>query len=644
MVYRSRRAQTALLILVSILSPSFCVAQANASGEEKLEELTSQAQSAQQRGDYAAAARVYETLSVLRPDIPEISANLGLMHQFMGDYAQADHDFKIALSKNAQLYVPNLFLGLNRLRDHQPRTALPYLKLATALNEQDEQAALGLARAYAAIAQNAKASHWFERALQINPRDSDAWYELGVSYLTLQDDAVLQLKKLNPNEVHARALVADAFLEQGRTREAIQIYEEFQSENHPPCLRSQLGLAYAQSGASEKAKETFQQEVNSNPGCLLAHIGLARLALTAGDSGEMLRQLHFVHVRASSFLRANLHHLWQGLDTEQVKSQLEQAGKQNSDQGSLVDLVIQSVNSGSFSPEAAPNLASDQPVARDSKLTAQDLWAAGQYAACSAKVLTKKTPMPTALSDLLDQCSYYAGDYHLTFETSERVLQAAPHNFKNLYWQAKSAQQLSTNSFAQMSAVAPDSPKVHLLMAQLHRAREEFPAAEAEYDAVLNARPSADEQLSARLGLAHVYFQTTEDDRSMEQLQTVTATDSSNADGNFLMGEILVRRHQYDDAIPHLRLAMQGVSPDFLPELHSLLAKCYSAKGNYMQALEEIKPALAADRMGDFHYQLYQVYQKLGDQKSAAAALLKSEQLRQEKSHAEQQHMLLSPR
>ena len=225
-------------------------------------------------------------------------------------------------------------------------------------------------------------------------------------------------------------------------------------------------------------------------------------------------------------------------------------------------------------------------------------------------------------------------------ETTQRALQTAPRDFEALYWQAKAARELSANSFVRMNAVAPDSPKVHLLMAELHRAREEFAAAEQEYNEVLNGGSSGGEEASAHLGLAGIYAHKLEDDKALAEVQSVLKTDSSNADANSLLGQVLVRRHQYDDAIPHLKLALQGISPSLLPEVHSLLAKCYASRGKYAEAVEELKPALSADDMGAFHYQLYQVYLKMGDQKSAAAALKKSEQLRQNKSEAEQQHLL----
>ena len=630
--------------LVVFLGVAICFGQANGAAEAKLEQLSSEAQAAQQRGDYASAAKSYEELSRLRPDLGEIWANLGLMQQFMGDYSRADHDFQIALHKNAQLYVPNLFLGLNRLSAHQPRAAVGYLKAATALNKEDEQAALGLGRAYAGIQDDGNAVGWFDRASQINPRDPQAWYELGVTYLKLQDAAAVQLKNLDPHAVHARSLVADSFMEQGRFKDGILIYEKFRSEAHPPCLRSKLGLAYAQVGDVDKAKLAFQEEIRDQTGCLLADLGLARLAMVSGNFGEMLRQLHTIYECEPRFLHAYIQQIWTGLESEQVNSAVTELRKPTWAHDPVAAEAIAAANLESPSVHSAgPSEGHASINTAVAKERPEQLWTEGRYSACAETIRNLRGAQSPAHAVLLEQCSFYAGDYDLTLKTARQALQTVPHDVESLYWQAKSAQELAANSFVQMNAVAPDSPQGHLLMAEVHRAREEFAAAEADYKQVLESAELAEgEEVSAHLGLAHVYFHDSEDDKAIGELQSVLKADSSNADAHDLMGQLLVRRHQFDEAIPHLKLALQSLPPTSLPEVHSLLAKCYSARGAYAQALHELKPALTADTMGTYHYQLYQVYQKLGDQKSAAAALLKSEQLRQQKSRAEQEHTELT--
>jgi tetratricopeptide (TPR) repeat protein len=637
---RFRTSVAIFLLWLLSLGTGRCFAQRD---DEKLGDILTQAQGAQQRGDFASAAKSYEELAKLRPDVAETWANLGLMRQFMKDYRGADQAFHQSLQKNARLYVPNLFLGLDLLRLHQPLAALPYLKGAVSLNGADEQGALGLGRAYSEIQDPINATRWFARASQISPSDPDAWYEQGVSYLKLQYDSVTQLRQYAPEGVHARTLVADALMVQGRIRDAIPIYERFKQQLHPSCLRSKLGLAYIQIGLLEKAKQEFQEDMNNQSGCLLAYVGSAKLALIADDPTEMVRELRTVNEREPNFFRNYVTEVWNGVAADERSHIVSELHKQVGAHDQIAAMVVASANSDVL-PEPLTVDVEVQPSHNRSVslANAEKLAAEGRYGKCAEILRRSKARQAGALAHLLEQCSFYAGDIREALETSNHAIQTAPRDLESLYWQAKSAQVLSASSFARMSAAAPDSPKAHLLMAELHRARDEFPAAADEYNQALKATPSTREETSARLGLAFVYIQDSEDDKALEQLKSALSSDPSNAEAHSLLGQILVRNHRYDEAIPHLLCALSAISPSTRPEVHSLLAKCYSARGNYQKALEELKPSLSADKIGSFHYQLYQIYQKLGDQKSAIEALQKSQQLRQDTARAEQQHRELT--
>ena len=614
-----------------------CLGQYAPADAATLEELTSAAETAQQRGDYAAAAKAYQALVERRPDMAELWANLGLMHEFIGNYVEADHELQVALRKDPKLYVPNLFLGLNRLRAHEPGAALHYLKPAVMLNPHDEQAVLGLARAYSGIHDDDNAALWFDKARQLSPQDAEAWYGLGLSFLRVQDTAVLKLKKLGPDQVYARALVAESFLQQGRTKDAVRIYERFRSESAPPCLLSALGFAYAQVGAADKAKQSFLAEIEAHPECLLARIGFAQVAFVNGQVPQALEQLHFVMEKDPNFLDHNLQRVWTGLDQDQIKRLISEVQKDSGIEDALTSRLRQSVEPTYSSGASSHTAQNPTPLVqgRAFSLNPEKLWAEGRYGACASQFAHERRPASAARLRLLEACSFYAGQYRRTLETSDYILHTG-EDADALYWKAKAAQELGADAFAQMNAIAPDSPKAHLLMAELHRARQEFPAAESEYNRVL---ASNGDDLSARLGLAHVYFQNAEDDKAAEQARDVLKADSSNVDAHSLLGQILVRRHQYDDAVPHLKIGLQGSQTE-APDIHSSLAQCYSARGEYSLALRELKQALPADTTGAFHYQAYRLYQRMGDQQSAAVALRESEEIRRRESDAEQQRTL----
>jgi tetratricopeptide (TPR) repeat protein len=600
--------------------------------EEHLAEIFSRAQTAQQQGDYRTAANCYAEVVKLRPDVAEAWANLGLMHQFLEEYPQADHNFQIALSKNPRLYVPNLFLGLNQLRGRQPAEAVRYLKVAEGLNPKDEQAAMGLAHAYQASHDDAAAGKWFSRAAEINSADPDAWYGLGIAYLNLQDAAVVQLVQLGQNEPYARSLVADAFVVQGRVKDAINIYNKLlASPTQPPCLMAALGFAYAQQDP-DVARKTFDDSLAKTPGCLTARLGLAHLAVTKGDFPDALKEVQTAWDADQNFVRANVQRIWQGADSDQLGKAGAWLRQSTSTQQTLRRFLAGSIAAEGADANVSTSPAEPQLPMSTPSQSAESLWAQGHYTACEAKVHPEKAPASLAVALLLAQCAFYSGDYRTTLAASAAALKIDAKSSPALYWKAKSSQELAADALERMSAIAPNSAKVHLLLAELHRVREEFAAAEAEYNQAIN---SGSNDPAAHLGLAQVYYHESQDDKVLQQLQPVLQADPTNARGSLLMGQVLVRRHQYAEAIPYLKAALNG-PPLSLPEVHSLLSRCLGAQGDYSGALAELKPALPSDTTGIFHYQLYQLYQKLGDAKSASAALQQSEKLRHAESNAEE--------
>src|ERR1019366_3522035 len=80
------------LLLIALPAGLLSAAQDVAGTEEHLATLFSQATNAQQQGDYRSAAKRYEEIVKLRPEVAEAWANLGLMYQFLQEDPQADHN------------------------------------------------------------------------------------------------------------------------------------------------------------------------------------------------------------------------------------------------------------------------------------------------------------------------------------------------------------------------------------------------------------------------------------------------------------------------------------------------------------------------------------------------------------------------
>lgn len=354
-------------------------------------------------------------------------------------------------------------------------------------------------------------------------------------------------------------------------------------------------------------------------------MGLARIDIIKDEFARALDQLTVAWEADHNFVRINLQRFWNELDTDQLEK--AKAWLQQHQNSALAQLLLSSVTSGELYSYAG--VESSDTL----RMSPEELWSRGHFTLCGSQLSKVKTVLPPSRALLLCQCAFYSGDYWNALTASRTALRLDGRNLMGLYWQAKSAQKLAEAALQQMNLVAPDSARVHLLLAELARARKEFPTAEAEYKRAL---ASGANDPSVYLGLAQIYIEISQDDKALEQLTHVLDADSSNPEAALLKGEILVRRYNYADAIQYLKLALNGFSLE-RARVHGLLGRCYAAQGAYSQAVTELKLALPADAMGNFHYQLYRVYEKLGDRAAAMTALRQSEALRTAEQRAEEE-------
>ncbi len=141
-------AHTGLSLAVLLLT-----AGALRAAERSARSLVAEANRAMADGDNAAALKLLEQASTLKPDSPEIAYDLGVAHYRAGDYAGAVEYFMQALSGRD--------LGL----EQRARYNLGNCAYAEGLKQQEPRAA---------IEKFKTAADRFREALQLDPKDADA--------------------------------------------------------------------------------------------------------------------------------------------------------------------------------------------------------------------------------------------------------------------------------------------------------------------------------------------------------------------------------------------------------------------------------------------------------------------------------------
>jgi tetratricopeptide (TPR) repeat protein len=627
--------------------------QVSRNADAQLEELVLRAQEAQKRGDYRRAAASYREILKRRPDLADARVNLGLMCHLLGEYREAVRTFDAALRQQPTLFVANLFLGLDLIRIDQPRRALSYLQRAQILNPRDEQAALGLSQAYAALGEYQKANDWYFHTTEINPKNADAWYGLGLTYLNLERSAVEQLAEVHPNSVYSQMLLGQSFEQQGRTVEAIELYRKLLT-SYPtqPGLHAALGFAYVERGDRDAAEVEFQKELKTSRGCLLARLGLAHVSAERGEMARALDQLeeawrtdrNFVKSRAPNFLRGLAPEKIDGIEAKAKR--LTTDDKEGAALRDFLGNVLEKWRQGpvenpaweiDWSNGITMNVGDASKPASLDRASPLQLFSSGHYTECLESLKPKLARLLPNDLLLLSRCAYDAGDYRTTFSASGKLMNSNSQESEGFYWRAKAGQRLVFRALMKAGQLDPNSPRFHLLLGDAYRGMQNYKEAEAQYRKAIGLEPG---KFAAHLGLAMTFFNDFKFDQALPELEKALHVKSKDPEAHYMMGEILVRRGQHEEALPHLAIALNG-APGSLPRVHALLSKIYAFQGRTVEAITELKQALRADSDGSYHYQLYQLYKKIGDPKAATTALEKSKSIRRNRAEPPQQRTTL---
>ena len=608
-----------LLVLAEVATPQ---------QSDSFDSLLASAQEAQARSDFQAAAGFYRQAVSLHPEIPELRANLGLMYYQTGKDEQSNEAFRQALRLKPGLFVPNLFLGLEYVKSKRFNQAIPYLRQAALVNPSDIQARLGLGQAYAGIGNTRLATASYERATQLEPGNADAWYHLGVSYLEqVEADARILLTR-HKDSGYVQSLMAETFAEQHAYVQAEDAYEKaLASARFPAGTHAGYGFVLLNRGDLAGGEREFRAEVASNPGSLIAKLGMARLHLEQGEAAQSVKEIGETERADLGFLSAHL--------------SLFKAGLSSSERADLGRAVQEGQSAGMVGPEAAMlfldsaagaaiqdrggDRESDQNVKTHTADSAK-FYRQGSYRECSDSLVSHLQQLPASELALLASCAYLSGDYSNASGAAARLASRAATEVEGLYWETRSAGKLATQALARASATDPDSPKLHVLLGDIYRQQKAFPHAEQEYRKALALHS---EDAGAVFGLSLALLADGQNDEALAIAKTALQKSPNDPELNALMGEILSVRDDFAGAEPYLKKSL-NTKPEYVARVHALLGNVYAKTNRIPEAIAELKLGLASDKDGSLHYQIARLYLKAGDRASAEQAFAVTKQLQQQ--------------
>ena len=595
------------------------------------ESLLASAQQAQARSDFQGAAELYRQAVALHPEIPELRANLGLMYYQTGNDEQAAEAFRQAIRLKPALFVPNLFLGLEYVKLNQFNEAIPYLKRAVLSKPTDVQAQLGLGQAYVRTGNTRLALSVYSRATQLGPDDADVWYYLGLTYLEhVEADARILLTR-HKDSAYLQVLIADTFSEQRAFIQAGDAYKAALAvSKYPPGTHAAYAFVLLNRHDLPAAESELNAELASTPGSLLAKLGLARLHVEQGATTQATKELERIWETDAGFLRANVARFKDGLSQPKL-SELQRVLEQGLTVGVISEDVVAVVQSGGTydAPRLKGATINADISARSSKTSlanAPELYASGKYRECTDLLASRLRSLQAKDLRLLTSCAYSTGDYQNAFDAAGKLTTNTSTQAEGLYWETESAQKLASEALSRASELDSSSPKLHVLLGDLYRQRNYFPNAEQEYRKALALQP---EDTGALFGLSLALLADQQTDEAFHLAQAALQKSVDDAELNGLMGEILCAQHQYSEAEPYLKKAL-NTKLELAPHVHALLGRVYAQTDRTQQAIAELKLGLADDKDGSLHYQIARLYLKTGNRDSAKQAFEVSNRMHRE--------------
>jgi tetratricopeptide (TPR) repeat protein len=583
--------------------------------------LVATAQQAQAAHNYTAAADAYRQALRLRPNMAELWANLGLMQQEAGDMPQSISSFEHASRLNPSLYVPNLFLGVDYAHAGRTKEAIVYLLKAVKENNTDPEPRMALGRAYTTLGDYSRAADAYTEAVHINPRQSSAWFALGIARLNQVETDSRRLVEQDQDSPYAKALFAESLDKQSRYAEAVRAYKSaMDSQPQPPCMHAELGWSLVKEQNPAEASAAF--EADSTDQCALSALGQARLTIERGENDEALRILSKLWESDQGFLKANILTMAEGISSDHLEG-FDKALEhyRPSFSAELYNLLRDAMTGSATAAEINTTdrtKASTASVASPTlRGTAESYYRLGQYQRCSDRINSSTAPAQPSTLVLQATCSYLTGDYERASQAGAVIARGSTHSAAGLYWSIRSNEKLAFRALARYEELEPNAARSHILLGDILRQRLEYTEALSEYKKAHEIDP-ADQ--AAMLGMASAYLDNNNLDKAIETARAALLLSPDDPEINVVMAEGLIARHDYPEAERYLNKGLNA-KPQMLPHVHALLGTVYAETGRTQDAIAQLKMAVASDEDGSVHYRLLQIYRQIGDSRSASAVL-----------------------
>lgn len=297
------------VLLLSAVSSFTIPARASQADNEvtpAVQQLYAEAKAAQQHDDAATAIQKYQQMIKLAPHLAAAYNNLGMLYFNEHDYAHTVEVLHRGLQLNPEMPSASAMLGMSYFQLGDDARAETALRAALRATPNDDQVEMTLCRVLIATQKLDEAATHLNHFLSRNPKDQEAWYLLGKTYLQLSEDSLKKINEIDPDSVVAHEIAGEIDASMHNYDLALVEYKKaVDKAPHQPGTHMHMADAYWNIGKWQSAETEFKAELENDPNNCLARWKLANSILEANDSADdALAQLNQSVERCPTLMQA----------------------------------------------------------------------------------------------------------------------------------------------------------------------------------------------------------------------------------------------------------------------------------------------------------------------------------------------------
>jgi tetratricopeptide (TPR) repeat protein len=251
--------------------------------------------------DYRSAAAKFAQIETASPGSTDALLYEAKCLIQLQEFPAADAALRGYIGQHSESQDALYLLGFVLHRENKPKESLEIYTKAAATHTPtgDDLKIVGLN--YVLLDDYADAIKWFEKAVEFEPRNSDAWYYLGRAYYSQTrvpdaKNAFLTVLKLEPYHSKAENNLGLIFESEAKPDEALVAYRNaINWQSHSPTPSEQpylnLGSLLLEQGEASDALQPLEKAVEIAPNNASCHLKLGSARLRLGELKEAQPEL-----------------------------------------------------------------------------------------------------------------------------------------------------------------------------------------------------------------------------------------------------------------------------------------------------------------------------------------------------------------